>query len=247
MEFIDLFSRVPLHIKKGVIGLGFSRLGGVSPKPFDTLNVGKATGDKPENVLANLKLIQEKTRVSSLVGVTQVHGTDFFHVERGDLRNGQEVEADGIFSRFTGVGLLIKTADCQPVSMFDPVKKVVANIHCGWRGSVGGILKRAVEELKHQYGSCPEDIWVGIGPSLGPCCGEFKGWKTLLPEWMWDFRLRPNHFDFWSISISQLVGAGVPLNQINCVRVCTMCNHNYFSYRREGITGRLANVVALLP
>jgi len=250
MGFMDLLGHVPESASSNVTCLSFNRWGGKSLPPFHELNVSVDTGDRIENVLENLELIRRSARLGSVVSVRQVHGNRFYHVQTpkdfpGHIVNCQD-EADGIFSRFRGVGILIKTADCQAVVMFDPKNAVVANIHCGWRGNVNGILPSAVREMEVRYGSNPRDLWVGISPSLGPCCAEFKGWKRLLPKWMHEYQVRPDYFDFWAISRSQLTGAGVPDKQIFCAQICTTCNGDYFSYRREGTTGRLGTVIALV-
>ncbi len=246
---IDLLNHMPTHLRRYVRCLSFNRWGGVSKKPFHELNVGELTGDNPKDVYKNIDLIKSRLGVSCIVQVRQVHGIDFVHID-GSVKPSSatiyESEADGLFTTVKDIGLMIKTADCQPVVMFDPVKKVVANIHCGWRGSVKGILIKAVSEFRLVYGSNPEDIWVGIGPSLGPCCAQFKGWRELLPEWMADFQPRSDYLNFWQISRHQLVISGIPENQIHCANICTACNQDYFSYRREGDTGRLATVVSLV-
>ncbi len=249
LHCIDLMSHLPSSLRGGLRCFSFDRLGGVSPAPFDSLNVGEAVGDLHENVGKNRQIIKRFAQVRDILFIEQVHGVDILHVDAiqallpGEIVSGSK--ADGIVSRVPGLGLMIKHADCQAVVMFDPVKRVVANIHCGWRGSVHGILSKAVCRLWDRYGSRPGDIWAGISPSLGPCCGEFRGWKNILPEWMHSFQVRPDHFDFWAISIQQLIEAGLDRNHIFCPRICTVCDSNYFSYRRDRITGRQATLIAL--
>ncbi len=244
---IDLLGHMPASLKKGVRSFCFNRWGGVSKRPFHELNVSGLTEDDKANVKKNINIIKMEIGVQHMVWTRQVHGTDFIHIDHAisALAVNSTTVADGLFTTASDVGLMIKTADCQPVVMFDPVKRVIANIHCGWRGSVKGILPRAVLELGSVYGSCPEDIWAGIGPSLGPCCAEFKGWRKILPEWMADFQCKTDYFDFWQISKRQLVDSGIPEKQIYCAGICTVCNKDYFSYRREKDTGRFATVVAI--
>ncbi len=248
LSFIDLLAHVPTELRKEVVCVSLTRWGGVSAPPFHELNVSADTGDLAENVEKNLERVRNVLGVESIVSVRQVHGNKFFYVkwEKDLCANGQvEAQADGLFTRLRGVALMIKTADCQPVVLFDPVRKVVANIHCGWRGSVKGILPLAVRELEGRFGSNPKDLWAGIGPSMGPCCSEFRGWRELLPRWMDAYQVRPDYFDFWAASARQLTDAGVPGKQIFCAKICTVCNKDYFSYRREGRTGRLGTLVAL--
>ncbi len=244
---LDLLSHVPLELRDGLKCLSFDRWGGVSRPPFHELNVGELTGDEIAKVAANMKTVRKVLGASRLVFVRQVHGTDFLHVKNGANNIAREkiVEADGIFTAERDVGLMIKHADCQAVVMFDPERRVIANIHCGWRGSVGNILKKAVDEFVEVYGSRAHDIWVGISPSLGPCCAEFRQWEETLPAWLHGFRKGGDRFDFWKVSKKQLEEAGVPPGQIFCSGICTVCSKDHFSYRREKTTGRLATVITL--
>ena len=247
LRAIDLLAHVPLSLRQGLKCMSFARWGGVSNPPFHELNVGELTGDEAANVKANLEMVRKVLGASHVVSVRQVHGTDFLHVKKGtcNLTADQPVRADGIFTTERDVGLMIKHADCQAVVMFDPERCVIANIHCGWRGSVGNILKKAVDEFVEVYGSRAHDIWAGIGPSLGPCCAEFRQWKETFPAWLHGFRKGGDHFDFWKVSKNQLEEAGVPSGQIFCPEICTVCSKDHFSYRREKTTGRLATVIAL--
>lgn len=241
--FSDLFIHVPNSAKRNVMALSFTRFGGVSNPPFNELNVSTKEGDCKENVLNNLKIIKKITGLKKIVFLNQTHGTNFLHYV--PERQNFSLEADGIFTTVPDIGLMIKHADCQAVVMYDPVKKVIANIHCGWRGSAAGILSKAVTEFKEVYGSNPSDLFVGISPSLGPCCGEFKDWKKKLPKWIHKFRIKNNHINFWSASIYELKKFKIPMENIYCSKICTVCNKDYFSYRREGKTGRLATIIAL--
>ena len=249
MQHINLLRHVPPDLRRDVKSFSFSRWGGVSARPFDELNVGCGAGDRKENVRTNLGLIRKFSGLEKIISVHQVHGSKILHAAGGHFspaeEPGSEPEADGIISQAPNTGLMIRHADCQAVVMFDPVQKVAANIHCGWRGSIEGILSKGVRELSNIYGSRPRDIWAGISPSLGPCCGEFRDWKAMLPEWIHLFQVRPGHFDFWAISKMQLTSAGIPEKQIYCAGICTACNRDYFSYRREGLTGRMGTVIAL--
>ncbi len=242
---IDLLPHLPHTLKKYCICNSFSRYGGVSNKPFNELNVGEAVGDDPEKVSKNIEIIQKFLNVKKIFFAKQVHGTDFFHLTKNNISINMPPEADGIFTTEPDIGLMIKHADCQAVVIYDPVKRVIANIHCGWRGSAQKIISKSIKELKRIYGSRPKDLWVGISPSLGPCCSEFKGWSEKLPKWLHKFRIRDNHIDFWSASINELKEANIPIGNIYCAKICTVCNKDYFSYRREGNTGRLATIIAL--
>lgn len=248
MQYTDLLPHLPPDLRSRVRCYSFSRWGGVSTGPFAQLNVGESVGDEVENVRANLELVRNAVQASKIASVRQVHGTRFLHIgslpEMTRLSPASQ-EADGIFCSCPGLGIMVKHADCQAVAMFDPVRNVIANIHCGWRGGVQDILGKAVAELSRIYGTRPQDIWAGISPSLGPCCAEFRSWKEDLPVWMHAFQVKPDYFDFRAVSVQQLMDAGVPEGQISCSGTCTVCNRDCFSYRRDGVTGRLGTVIVL--
>ena len=134
--------------------------------------------------------------------------------------------------------------------LHDPVQQVVAAIHCGWRGSVQGIIGKTITCMQQEYGVFPKSIRAVISPSLGPCCAEFINYRQELPPWMHDYQPSPNHFDFWAISRRQLVEAGIDAQHIDTAGICTKCNESFFSYRRAvqnsgGITGRNGSIIGL--
>src|SRR5690606_29333339 len=105
---------------------------------------------------------------------------------------------DGMMTAQEGTGLLIRHADCQAAIFYDPKRRVIANIHCGWRGSVQNIYQKTVTQMEERYGTRARDLFVCIGPSLGPYHAEFIHYKEEIPPSFWAFQVRPNHFDFWA-------------------------------------------------
>ena len=143
-------------------------------------------------------------------------------------------------------GLMIKQADCQSIVLYDPAHKAVANIHCGWRGNVNNVIREAVKRMKAAYKTDPAGLLAGIGPSLGPCCAQFIHYRTEIPARYWTYQARPNYFDLWRLSRDQLIAAGVREDHIQIAGICTSCQtRDFFSYRKEKITGRFATVIAL--
>ena len=115
---------------------------------------------------------------------------------------------------------MIQQADCQAVLLHDPHRRAIAAVHCGWRGSVVGIIGKTIAAMQRYYRSIPADLTAFIGPSLGPCCGEFINYPDELPRWMHQYQVRPSYFDFWEISRQQLLGAGEDkLNTIRARRI----------------------------
>jgi hypothetical protein len=183
----------------------------------------------------------------SLRGMKQVHGNDIALIHpNGPAPSGNPTEADAMVTGAPGIALMVKQADCQAIMLYDPLKKVISNVHCGWRGNVSGLLSRVVHRMSDAFGCSPSDLRAAIGPSLGPCCAEFVTHREIFPEAFQPFMVRENHFDLWALSCWQLVEAGLKRENIEVARICTKCRTDlFYSYRGEGITGRSATVVML--
>lgn len=220
----------------------FLRHGGVSEGPFASLNIGGGTGDNPRHIARNRQKIQKALGVGLLVSGKQVHGSEIALVHPGASAR----ECDALVTQEPNIGLMIKHADCQAAIFYDPLTHAVANVHSGWRGSVQNIYAKTVDFMRKTFGTKPQNLLVGISPSLGPENAEFINYRTELPEPLWSFQTRPAHFDFWQISRSQLLHTGVLSHHIEIAQLCTFAEkQDFFSYRRDKITGRHATVVFL--
>ncbi len=226
----------------------FTRRGGVSLGPYDSLNLSFQVGDRPGAVTENRRRVREALGLKVLASANQKHGRREI-VVAGEPRPGPDGEceaADILFTRQPGVGLLIKQADCQAVVIYDPGRRVVANIHCGWRGQVQNVLGPAVARLQELFGCRPADLYAAISPSLGPCCAEFRHFRQEFPPEFWPYQTRPHYFDLWRLSLDQLLAAGLKEARLALAGLCTRCGAtDFFSYRRERITGRQGTVIAL--
>lgn len=229
----------------------FVRDGGYSRPPFHGLNTSLSVGDLDESVERNRRLVSRCMDSGPLVFADQRHGAEVLVVEDTPL---EPVAAgwtaarpgDALASGRPGVSLVVQVADCQPILLYDPAHRVVANIHSGWRGSVADVAGRAVGVMASRFGSAARDILAGVGPSLGPCCAEFKNYRDEIPRELWGYRRRSVFFDFWSISRDQLAAAGVPPENIRISGLCTRCRTDqFFSYRSEKQTGRFPAVIGL--
>jgi hypothetical protein len=228
----------------------FDRHGGVSTALYASLNVGRHVGDMEDAVRENRKRVKERLAVTHLLSARQIHDTGIYCLKE-PLAEDREVEGfDALITDLPGTGLMIQQADCQAVLLFDPTKEVVAAVHCGWRGSVQGILTRVVATMAENYGTAPADLQAVISPSLGPCCAEFVNYRRELPPEFHQFMVRDNYFDFLQISRHQLMSMGLSGQRIAAAGICTCCSNDYFSYRRasrlhDGLTGRNCSVIAL--
>jgi YfiH family protein len=226
----------------------FTRQGGMSTGPYDSLNLSFAVGDRADLVAANRRRVQQALGLDSLVSANQVHGQNSA-VITGNPQSPEEIPAvDLLLSAHPGPGLLIKQADCQAVMLYDPERRVAANVHCGWRGQVQNLLSQAVHRLQAVFGSRPQDLRAAIGPSLGPCCAEFRNFRREIPPQFWTYQLRPAYFDLWQLSRDQLAAAGLLTAHIDLAALCNRCRaQEFFSYRRDGLTGRQGAVIGLKP
>ena len=111
---------------------------------------------------------------------------------------------------------------------------------------MANIVAHTLAAMTETFGCQPKEILAGIGPSLGPCCAEFRHYRQEIPAPLWRYGDRRHLFDFWALSRDQLVAAGVAPAHVEVSGLCTRCRTDrFFSYRAEGVTGRLAAAIAL--
>jgi YfiH family protein len=185
----------------------------------------------------------------------QVHGATCLVA---DARPPGEIgEADALITTHSNAPLAVFTADCLAVVVAEPERGVLAVAHAGWRGTVGGILGRLVRTLAERFAVQPARLRAAIGPSIGPCCYEVDEpvvgpLRAAFPgDWgRWVAAAGTSGkwwLDLWRANTDQLVAAGMNASAIANPRLCTACRRDlFFSYRKEGRTGRLA-VLACLP
>lgn len=238
----------------------FTRRGGVSRPPFDSLNVGFGVGDDPAAVRENRERILSCLGLRRAVFLNQVHGENVLVLdsqdpiesnlfwESGRPGSGTLLTADAVVTNLTQTALVIQVADCQAVMLVDPLTRVIANVHSGWRGSVENIVGQCVEVMIHRFGSDPRQILAGISPSLGPCCAQFIHYRKEIPERLWGYKLpEGDYFDFWRLTADQLLEKGLDPLHITGMAECTRCRPDlFFSYRQARRTGRLAGVIGLI-
>ena len=225
----------------------FTRKGGVSPKPYNSLNISLNTGDFKANVKKNRSLILQCLEIDNLFFINQVHGTDILILKN---ENNQTIVSpatgDAVISNIAGKNIVIQTADCQAVLLYDYNKGVVANIHSGWRGSIQNIIGKTVKKMENIFECSPVNIIAGIGSGLGLCCAEFINYKKEIPKKYWKYKNSLNHFDFYAISKNQLCSAGVLSKNIVSSNFCTKCQNDlFFSFRKNKTTGRFATIIGI--
>lgn len=240
----------------GVPHAVFTRQGGVSPAPWDSLNVGSLVGDQPECVAENRRrsFAALGRSLDSLYDVWQVHSSDVVIAEAP--RNGaQHHRADAILTDRPEVTLYMRFADCVPVLLVDPEHHAVGLVHAGWQGTVKKVAAAAVSAMQARYASRPETLLAGIGPSIGPHhypVGEEVAVQVreAFGEQAHTLLEGANNqsgvqFDLWSANRLVLEQAGV--QQIEISQICTACHpEDWYSHRGEnGRTGRFGALIAL--
>lgn len=186
------------------------------------------------------------------LSLNQVH-SDIVHFVRRAPRAG--LRGDAAVTGLPGIFLIIKTADCLPVLLVDESKRVIAAVHCGWKGTLGGLLGKVVQGMKDQYAADPASILAAFGPCISGRCYEVardvqRNYAAAgFPHSL--FRPVPGrpekyHFDLAGANRFQLLRQGVKEKNIYTVNICTHCDARYPSYRRDkDATGRMLSFIGM--
>jgi len=237
------------------------RTGGSSPPPFESLNFSVSQGDALENVQCNYTTMAERLGIEaySIVTCRQVHEDS---VEIIDAIPQVPPRADAIITSTPGIYPAIKTADCLPILLLDPMHRVAGAIHAGWRGTVLRITRKVVRMMKGRYGTNPTDLVAGLGPAIGPCCYEVdevvlkpfrqafhQAQQFIIRSKSGDRSKESHRLDLVGANRFELIQEGVPLANIHSTELCTSCNSAlFFSYRRDGAkSGRHLAVTGFKP
>ena len=228
---------------------GCGTLAGHSQGPYAHLNLATHVGDDPQAVAANRQLLGASTGVERVQWLDQVHGRRC--IEASGETTARVPEADAAWTVERGLGLAVLTADCVPVVICDRAGSLVAVAHAGWRGLVGGVLQSVVDALP----AAPADLLAWIGPAIGPDAYEVGEEVAAAVSGLADGdrlsracaspgRVAGKYqLDLFTFSERLLEQAGVPV--VHCERLCTHSDPRFYSYRRDGITGRMATLAWL--
>ena len=249
--------------RTGVVKHCFSsRKGGVSENVFESMNL-HFRNDKKENVIENYKIICGAINVDykNVVFSNQVHEDKIYCADENDrgqglLRKSDIENIDGLITDRKNVVLTAFFADCVPVYFLDPVKKVAAIVHSGWRGTVKQIGAKAVFKMTDAYGCRKKDILAGIGPSIGKCCFEVDSpvvyeFEKNLPFSKAYISKDNEKYDKYKIDLrgvirEGLICSGIDSDNIETADLCTKCRDDlFFSHRRMGAErGSMAGLIA---
>ena len=237
------------------------RTGGWSGPPWDSLNFSAQVGDEPRHITRNLEVLGTNLGLdpNRIAFCRQVHGDS---VAVLDTVPREQPSADAVISLRPGLFAGIKTADCLPILVLDPVRRISAAIHAGWKGTLLRITRKVLRLLLEDQGAKVDDLIVALGPAIGPCCYEVD--EAVLVPFMKSFP-DPGRFisdpaqpagpafpgpqrkrlDLARANLQEILAAGVPRKNVFSTGLCTSCDKDlFFSYRRDrGRTGRHAAVV----
>ena len=241
---------------------GFStRLGGISPAPWDSLNLGASRGDHAANVAENFRRFRAAIGAEDgpLVKNHQVHEKLVRSVTAADAEVPESVpvvDADGLVTDEEGLTLTVFSADCLPILFYDPVRRCIAAVHAGWRGTALGIAAEAVKAMVERYGCDVKNIRAAIGPGISNCCFETtQDVPTALREHLGsdaevcitDHQNGKFHVDLKLANLLWLEKTGLERGQVAICDACTACNlGTFWSHRRTGkVRGSMAAMICL--
>ncbi|HMK76383.1 MAG TPA: peptidoglycan editing factor PgeF [Thermodesulfobacteriota bacterium] len=238
--------------KLGWVQFAFlTRQGGVSLPPYDSLNLSDKNGDQKECVSTNKNLIARTFGFdpSRLVLLDQMQQDQILLLKKPIATLSSPLEYDALITNFPNIYLAILTADCLPIFVVDQKRRVTAAIHAGRNGTVLRITAKVLTRMKEEFGCSSRDLLITLGPSIGVCCHEIDK-KAFHPEW--EPFSTPKGTGKWlidlaQINIAQMKGEGIKGEQISWVNLCThCCSDLFFSYRREGRTGRQLSFIGMV-
>jgi len=232
-----IFQSIP-----GLVAGVSTRHGGLSEFPFSSLNLGFHTDDDPAVIEQNLSLFCADLGISPthLARSYQVHGDKIWVTGRPGYQSGFDAMVSVQAGVFAGVGI----ADCTPILLADPVTRVCAAIHAGWKGTVAGIVEKTALRMIENRGSNPANILAYIGPCISQT--HFEVGDEVAAHFSEAFKVYKRdkwHVDLKAANASQLIKTGI--QQIEIDPACTMENNiDFFSHRKEaGMTGRMLALI----
>lgn len=255
--------RFPNLEATNIVDFGFStRMGGVSEGIYESMNLSYVRGDKKEAVDENYRRISEALEMpkTDFVGASQTHTTVVRQVTSEDRGKGftrprDYEDVDGLMTNVEGLVLVTVYADCVPLFFVDPVHKVIAASHAGWRGTVDDMAGVTVARMAEVYGSKPEEIAAAIGPSICKDCYEVgaevaEAFKQAYPmDICKDILMEKSEgkyqLDLWKANKYAMIRAGILPEHIAVTDICTACNSELMWSHRKSM-GKRGNLAAFI-
>lgn len=257
------FLQYPLFSQTGLVNHAVTtRLGGVSKGDLSSMNLSFTRGDREEDVRENYRRMAKAVDVSvnHMVASRQTHTTNVRIVTekdagKGVVRECDYTDVDGLVTNIPGICLVTFYADCVPLLFLDPVKRVIASSHSGWRGTVHKMGQVTVDLMVDEYGCCREDILAAVGPSICQDCYEVS--EDVIEQFRENFSVDTwnqlfyekkdgkYQLNLWNANKQVLLEAGIKPEHMAVTNLCTCCNSSLlFSHRASG--GKRGNLAAFL-
>lgn len=265
LEQIKYFSCGELDNTNLVVNAFTTRTGGVSRTPFDNLNLAYNVGDKEGRVAENRKIILDALSIDCRTAVTaqQVHKDKISLLKKEDRgrgsfkHSGGIAETDALITNIPGIPLLMCYADCVPIFILDPVKKAIALVHSGRKGTELELTLKTLTRMVKIFETNPHSCLAAIFPSIGSCCYSIKEENKIDDYWLNEDKYNGEpislqnrsgrSLDLKKANHLQLIKAGLQEKNIFINEICTADHPElFFSYRRDkGNTGRMAAIFML--
>jgi YfiH family protein len=238
----------PTLFNSSVIAAQSTRLGGVSLKPYNSMNLGLSVNDDQKNVLKNRELFFESLQIdlSQVAKSHQVHGTKVLLVNEPITTEGY----DALITNKPNIFLAVSIADCTPILIHDEINNAVAAIHAGWKGTAGGIVSNTLELMKEKFGTNGKDCKAFIGACIS--YNNFEVGTEVAKYFEPDYKRFDDDKQKWFVDLKevnkkQLIDHGVLIKNIEVSDYCTVANNDlFFSHRKEnGVTGRMIAVIGI--
>lgn len=212
--------------------------------------IGWRQDDLFEDLSQILNISKEK-----IFSAKQVHGTDVLVITDNNYDKKDIGEKDGLVTNVKNIALCTYHADCVPIYFYDNNKQVIGIAHAGWKGTLNNINKNIIDNMVGKFDCNLKDIYVAIGPSIGPCCYEIG--EDVFELFIQEYNENPNIFvkvdkkiflNLWEVNKINILNLGIEENNISNNQICTSCNVDKFhSYRKEkGTKSRMIAAITLI-
>ncbi|WP_263833642.1 peptidoglycan editing factor PgeF [Sulfurospirillum oryzae] len=218
-----------------------NRFGGVSQPPFDSLNLGLHVNDTALHVKENRERLKAQLGVSKLVFMDQIHSDKIVLIETGY----ETPECDAMISNVPDVALAVMVADCIPILFYDGVHQAIGVAHAGRVGTRLHVGQKTAQAMCETFGSSLDEMKIWMGPSIHSCCYEVGVEATLGFEKFLHVKEGKYFLDLQNYNREAFLALGIKPENLTISDVCTCCDADYFSYRREKQTGRFTGVIVL--
>lgn len=232
-----------------LVAVESTRHGGISPAPFNSLNLGNFTDDKLENIVENRRLILEELGfgLTSFCYSKQTHEDKVYFATQAEAVEG----FDAIITNVKGLMIGVTIADCTPILIYDAQNEAIAAIHAGWKGTVLGIVSKTLEAMNFHFNTQAQNCFAYIGTCIDVC--DFEVGEEVANQFDTDFKIWKSeknkyHVDLKRANAQWLLEAGIPAQHIEISpRSTASQTEDYFSHRTEkGLTGRMMALIGML-